>query len=300
MGLCRKVQSHPFGKNSIPFGRSEQPKFKACPIRCFKLILPCQRNSMPTPLSFIGLGIMGLPMAGHLLAAGHPITLHTRSKAKADPLLAHSGTWANTPADATAAAQIVFICVTDTPDVEAVVLGEHGILSAARPGLIVVDHSTISPTATRRFADAIAVKGAHFLDAPVSGENLEYMKKQCGNNRLAALLGVTHLTASRIVGTLRAETLLGRASGKLVILKHSWNLKYEADSLCPKRDEVLEDPLDILIKTKTGKDKIEGLIEDVESKGIMKRPGIYEMVKDALKTNERNGRAATAHRMSPT
>lgn len=127
---------------------------------------------MPTPLAFIGLGIMGEPMAGHLLTAGHPLVVHTRTKSKADGLLSRGATWAASPADAAASADVVFICVTDTPDAETVVLGERGVLSAARPGLIVVDHSTISPSATRRFDKALAAQSAHFLDAPVSGGDL--------------------------------------------------------------------------------------------------------------------------------
>jgi 3-hydroxyisobutyrate dehydrogenase len=124
---------------------------------------------MPTRIAFIGLGIMGGPMAGHLLAAGHSLTVHTRTKSKAEGLLSHGATWADCPADAAALADVVFICVTDTPDVQAVVLGQRGILAAARPGLIVVDHSTISPSATRDVAASLAQRGAHFLDAPVSG-----------------------------------------------------------------------------------------------------------------------------------
>jgi 3-hydroxyisobutyrate dehydrogenase len=120
-------------------------------------------------LAFVGLGIMGAPMAGHLLAAGHSLTVHTRSKQKAADLLNRGAAWADSPAAAAQAADVVFICVTDTPDVFAILHGEHGILSAARPGLIVIDHSTISPSATREFAEALSKKGASLLDAPVSG-----------------------------------------------------------------------------------------------------------------------------------
>lgn len=112
---------------------------------------------------------MGTPMAGHLLAAGHRLTVHTRTRARAQELLSRGAAWALTPAQAAGAAEVVFICVTDTPDVEAVVMGEHGILSAARKGLIVVDHSTISPSASQKMAQALAAHGTHFLDAPVSG-----------------------------------------------------------------------------------------------------------------------------------
>jgi 3-hydroxyisobutyrate dehydrogenase len=124
---------------------------------------------MPERLAFIGLGIMGGPMAGHLLAAGHSVVVNTRTRARAEELLARGARWAPTPAQAAAEADVVFICVPDTPDVESVALGTDGILASARPGLIVVDHSTISPTATRKMNEALNTKGALLLDAPVSG-----------------------------------------------------------------------------------------------------------------------------------
>ncbi|HET6248189.1 MAG TPA: NAD(P)-dependent oxidoreductase [Tepidisphaeraceae bacterium] len=123
----------------------------------------------PDPIAFIGLGIMGLPMAGHLLQAGHAMKVHTRTRSRADELIARGATWAASPADAARDAKVVFICVPDTPDVQNVVLGEQGILSIAAAGQIVVDHSTISPSATRDMAQSLAKKGAQFLDAPISG-----------------------------------------------------------------------------------------------------------------------------------
>jgi 3-hydroxyisobutyrate dehydrogenase len=124
---------------------------------------------MATKLAFIGLGIMGGPMAGHLLNAGHELTVNTRTKTRAEQLLSRGATWAGSPAAAAAAADVVFICVPDTPDVEVVVLGDNGIIASARKGLIVVDHSTISPSATRKMAQKLAAQGAYFLDAPMSG-----------------------------------------------------------------------------------------------------------------------------------
>ena len=124
---------------------------------------------MKQRLAFIGTGIMGAPMAGHLLAAGLPVAVHTRTKSRAEDLLSRGATWANSPAEAARDADVVFVNVPDTPDVEAVLTGERGVLSAARPGLVVVDHSTISPSATRRMADRLAERGAKLLDAPVSG-----------------------------------------------------------------------------------------------------------------------------------
>src|SRR5258708_31579020 len=123
---------------------------------------------MPERLAFIGLGIMGGPMAGHLLAAGHSVVVNTRSRARAESLIAKGATWAESPAAAASAADVVFVCVPDTPDVESFVLGSQGILSATRPGTIVVDHSTISPAATRTTNAALASRAAHLLDAPVS------------------------------------------------------------------------------------------------------------------------------------
>jgi 3-hydroxyisobutyrate dehydrogenase len=120
-------------------------------------------------LAFIGLGIMGLPMAGHLLAAGHAVTVHTRTRSKAEALLAKGAAWADSAAEAARGAEVAFICVTDTPDVRAVLLGKGGVVEAARAGLIVVDHSTISPTATREMAAELARRQTVMLDAPVSG-----------------------------------------------------------------------------------------------------------------------------------
>jgi 3-hydroxyisobutyrate dehydrogenase len=124
---------------------------------------------MTKRVAFIGLGIMGLPMAGHLLAAGHAMAVHTRTRGKAEAILAKGATWAESPREAAAGAEVVFVCVTDTPDVRAVLTGAGGVIEAARPGLIVVDHSTISPTATREMAEELAQRQTVLLDAPVSG-----------------------------------------------------------------------------------------------------------------------------------
>jgi 3-hydroxyisobutyrate dehydrogenase len=112
------------------------------------------------------MGIMGAPMAGHLLKAGHRLTVHTRTKSKATPLLDEGAAWADSPKAAARNADVVFICVTDTPDVRDVV---NNLLAAARPGQLIVDHSTISPSATREMAADLQNKGATLLDAPVSG-----------------------------------------------------------------------------------------------------------------------------------
>jgi len=124
---------------------------------------------MQTRVAFIGLGIMGHSMAGHLLAAGYPLTVHSRTKSRAEDLLSRGAEWAGSPAEAARQAEFIFICVPDTPDVQKVVLADDGVLSALTSGQIVIDHSTISPAATRQMAAAVAQRGGTFLDAPVSG-----------------------------------------------------------------------------------------------------------------------------------
>src|SRR4051794_20720151 len=107
---------------------------------------------MAGQLAFIGLGVMGEPMAGHLLSVGNSLVVHTRTKAKASALIARGARWAESPVEAGKDAEVVFVCVTDTPDVEEVVLGERGVIHSLRVGMVVVDHSTISPSVTRRVA----------------------------------------------------------------------------------------------------------------------------------------------------
>lgn len=120
-------------------------------------------------VSFIGLGIMGEPMAGHLLKGGYPLTVHTRTRLRAQSLMDRGAKWANNPAEAARASDVVFTCVPDTPDVQAVLLGKEGVIQADRPGQIIVDHSTISPSVTREMATALKQRGKILLDAPVSG-----------------------------------------------------------------------------------------------------------------------------------
>jgi len=124
---------------------------------------------MKQRIAFIGMGVMGLPMACNLLKAGFALTVHSRTAAKAQPALAAGAAWAHTPAAAAATADVVITCVTDTPDVQAVLLGKNGVIESARKGLICVDMSTICPDTTRRMAATLAEKGVTLLDAPVSG-----------------------------------------------------------------------------------------------------------------------------------
>jgi len=120
-------------------------------------------------LGYIGTGIMGGPMTRNLLKAGYAVTVHNRTKAKADALLAEGADWAQTPADVARHSDMVITCVPDTPDVRQVLLGKNGVMEAARPGLICVDMSTVSPAATKQMGQVLQEKSVTLIDAPVSG-----------------------------------------------------------------------------------------------------------------------------------
>ncbi len=119
-------------------------------------------------LGFIGLGIMGKPMAGHLMAAGHTLFVHSRSGVPAE-VLAQGAQACASPAEVAQKADIIFTMVPDTPHVQEVLFGEHGIAKGLSAGKTVVDMSSISPIATKNFAAQINALGCDYLDAPVSG-----------------------------------------------------------------------------------------------------------------------------------
>jgi 3-hydroxyisobutyrate dehydrogenase len=121
-------------------------------------------------VAFIGLGVMGYPMAGHLSKAGFEVTVYNRTSQKADAWKAeHGGSVARTPGEAAAAAEIVLMCVGNDSDVRSVVYGEEGILSCINEGSILIDHTTASPDLAKELEQAASEKGCGFLDAPVSG-----------------------------------------------------------------------------------------------------------------------------------
>ena len=120
-------------------------------------------------IAWIGTGVMGVSMAGHLQAAGHELTVYNRTKAKADVLVTNGARWADTPAEAAANADVIFMIVGYPSDVEAVALGDDGILSKAKSGTILVDCTTSSPALAVKIAAAGEAKGIAVLDAPVSG-----------------------------------------------------------------------------------------------------------------------------------
>jgi 2-hydroxy-3-oxopropionate reductase len=124
---------------------------------------------MASRIGFVGLGIMGRPMALNLRKAGHELWVYARRAESMQPLRDAGATSCASPQEVAQNAEVVFICVSDTPDVEQVILGDKGVAHGVRKGSVVVDMSTVSPAATRRLAEELAGRGAEMLDAPVSG-----------------------------------------------------------------------------------------------------------------------------------
>ena len=167
-------------------------------------------------LAFLGLGVMGYPMAGHLSRAGHEVTVFNRTAAKASKWAAdHGGRIAATPAAAVNGAEIALMCVGNDNDVRSVITGANGALSGMAPGAILVDHTTASAQVAREMHAATAAKGVAFLDAPVSGG-------QAGaeNGKLTIMVGGEAQAFARAEGVMatyaRAVTLMGASgSGQL-------------------------------------------------------------------------------------
>jgi 3-hydroxyisobutyrate dehydrogenase len=121
------------------------------------------------PVGFIGLGIMGRAMAGHILEAGFPLTIFNRTRSKTSDLASRGAVVAASPAEVAGRSEILVTMVTDTPDLEQVVAGPGGVLERVRPGSIVVDMSTVSPDLERRLDARLRASGGSLVDAPVSG-----------------------------------------------------------------------------------------------------------------------------------
>jgi 2-hydroxy-3-oxopropionate reductase len=120
-------------------------------------------------IGFIGLGVMGKPMAKHLLTAGHPLIVHNRSRRAVEELAGAGAIAAASAAEVARQASIVITMLPDTPDVDLVLTGDSGVLSSLQKGAVVIDMSSISPGATKRLAARVAERGGAMLDAPVSG-----------------------------------------------------------------------------------------------------------------------------------
>jgi 3-hydroxyisobutyrate dehydrogenase-like beta-hydroxyacid dehydrogenase len=167
-------------------------------------------------VAFLGLGVMGAPMAGHLAAAGHRVTVYNRTAAKAAEWAAkHGGKSAPTPAAAAQGAEFVFACVGNDDDLRSITLGAGGAFAGMRSGAIFVDHTTASAAVARELAEAAAAKSLRFIDAPVSGGNLGAI-----NGALTVLCGgdAAAFDAARplAMAFAKAMTLLGPSgSGQL-------------------------------------------------------------------------------------
>jgi 3-hydroxyisobutyrate dehydrogenase len=120
-------------------------------------------------VGFCGLGTMGAAMAANVARAGYPLTVWNRTPGKAGPAVAEGAVEGSSPSSVAGAAEIVVICVSDTPDVEAVLFGAGGLADGLGEGALVIDCSTIAPAASRTFAERLAQQGVGFVDAPVSG-----------------------------------------------------------------------------------------------------------------------------------
>jgi 3-hydroxyisobutyrate dehydrogenase len=167
-------------------------------------------------IAFLGLGVMGAPMAGHLARAGHRVTVYNRTAPRAEAWLArHEGldvAMAATPAEAAQGQDVVLTCVGNDWDLEEVVLGERGALAAMHPGAVLVDHTTVSPGLARYVAGHASGRSVHVLDAPVSGgqagAETGKLSIMCGGTVLAVETArpVLESYAARIVHIGRAGT----------------------------------------------------------------------------------------------
>jgi 3-hydroxyisobutyrate dehydrogenase len=166
----------------------------------------------PCRVAFLGLGVMGFAMAGHLARAGHSVTVYNRTGAKATAWVAEFGQkHAATPREAAVGADIVFCCVGNDADLRSVCVGADGAFSSMQPGAVFVDHTTASADVARELAATAAERGLHFIDAPVSGGNLGAI-----NGALTVMCGGDNAAFARaqpvIMSFAKAATLLG-ASG---------------------------------------------------------------------------------------
>ncbi len=135
-------------------------------------------------IGFIGLGTMGLGMAQCLLAAGHDVVGYNRTASRGEPLKAKGGSLAATPHEAAAGADVVITMLSDDPAVEGVLLGEHGMMKAAKKGALFIDSSTVTPGLSRRCAQEAKQNGLRFLDAPVTGS-----RNEAANGKLVFIVG---------------------------------------------------------------------------------------------------------------
>ncbi|MEA3337535.1 MAG: NAD(P)-dependent oxidoreductase [Chloroflexota bacterium] len=154
---------------------------------------------MKERIGFVGLGIMGRGMAANILKAGFPLTVWNRTVARTKTLADSGAVVADSPADVAARSDIIITCVSDTPDVQQVILGEQGIIHGVQPDSLVIDMSTISPAVTRDIAAALVEKSAQMLDAPISGGS-----EGAANGTLSIMVGGDKKSVARAMPVLQA------------------------------------------------------------------------------------------------
>jgi 2-hydroxy-3-oxopropionate reductase len=163
---------------------------------------------MAQTVGFVGLGIMGRPMARNLIKAGYPLIVHSRSKGPVDEIVKAGATAAGSPREVAAACEVLITMLPNSPDVEQVALGKDGIIDGARKGLILADMSTISPIVSKKVGKALAAKGVDMLDAPVSGG-----EKGAVDGALSIMVGGDKAVFERVLPIFQAMgktiTLLG-------------------------------------------------------------------------------------------
>lgn len=150
-------------------------------------------STMSESVGFIGLGVMGKPMAGHLLRRGYRLLVHSRSRPAVDELVAGGALAADSPAELARQSTVVITMLPDTSDVETVLTGLRGVLDGLQPGSVVVDMSSISPVATRRLAQRVTDVGSTLLDAPVSGGEIGAV-----NAALSIMIGGDPVAVERV------------------------------------------------------------------------------------------------------
>ena len=158
--------------------------------------------SSETRIGWIGTGVMGLSMCGHLVGAGYRTTVFNRTRAKAQPLLDRGAAWVDSPHDVAAASDVIFTMVGFPPDVREVYLSPSGALAAARRGAVFVDMTTTEPSLAREIHDAAAARGAHAVDAPVSGGDVG-----ARNQTLSIMIGGD---AAVVQGVMPLLSILGK------------------------------------------------------------------------------------------
>lgn len=177
---------------------------------------------MSERIGFIGLGIMGQGMVNNLIKAGHAVSIWNRTRSRMERFIEAGANPCTSPADVAAHSEIVITCVSDTVDVEEVILRENGAIYGIESGNLVIDMSTISPQMTRYIAGALAQKGAHMLDAPISGGS-----EGAANGTLSIMVGGSAFRLNALCHILKRWAKQSRMSARLALDKRSnWLTKF--------------------------------------------------------------------------